>query len=335
MTGAPSTRVLSVIVPVHNEQENIPELYHRLSAVLQGCSLTYEIIFVDDASHDRTPLLIEALLATDPNVRLLSFVRNFGHQIALSAGLHFSTGEAVIIMDGDLQDPPELLPQLIERWRDGFKIVYAKRERREQESLPKRLFAFIYYRLLQRLAEVKLPVDTGDFCLLDRRVVDVLNAMPERNRYIRGLRSWTGFMQAEVTFDRPPRFAGEPKYNFGKSLALALDGLVSFSRLPLRLATLLGFTTGALAVVMVGLVLYWRLFTDSPLTGFGALTAAMFFMGAVQLITVGILGEYVGRIYEEVKNRPLYVLRDVRGFDRPTRAAVERGNSATHVPNNP
>ncbi|MBC8121296.1 MAG: glycosyltransferase family 2 protein [Gemmatimonadaceae bacterium] len=335
MTGAPSIRVLSVIVPVHDEQDNIPELYRRLSAIMHECGLTYEIIFVDDASHDRTPMLIEALLTTDPNVRLLSFVRNFGHQIALSAGLHFSTGEAVIIMDGDLQDPPELLPQLIERWRDGFKIVYARRVRRERESLLKRLFAFVYYRLLQRLAEVKLPVDTGDFCLLDRRVVDVLNAMPERNRYIRGLRSWTGFTQAEVTFERPARFAGEPKYNFGKSLALALDGLVSFSRLPLRLATLLGFTTGVLAVVMVGLVLYWRLFTDSRLTGFGALTAAMFFMGAVQLITVGILGEYVGRIYEEVKNRPLYVLRDVQGFDRPTRTAVERGNPATHVPNNP
>jgi polyisoprenyl-phosphate glycosyltransferase len=307
---------LSVVVPVFNEEENLPELYRRLTHALDALELGYEIIFVDDASYDRTPQIIRQFIEGDPRVRLLSFSRNFGHQIAVTAGLNFSRGEAVVIMDGDLQDPPELLGQLLEQWRSGFKVVYARRMSRGTESPSKQLFAFVYYRVLQRLAEVPIPVDSGDFCLLDRQVVDLLNAMPERNRYLRGLRSWVGFKQTEVGFERPPRLAGEPKYNFGKSLALALDGLVSFSRLPLRLATWFGFFTGILALLMVGLVIYWR-FTQSTLNGFGILVAAVFFIGAVQLITVGILGEYVGRIYEEIKNRPLYILKDASGFDRP------------------
>ncbi|MBW4699151.1 MAG: glycosyltransferase family 2 protein [Aphanocapsa lilacina HA4352-LM1] len=313
---------ISVVVPVFNEQDNLPELYRRLTAVLSGLGSSYEIIFVDDASSDRTPHLVRQLIQADPRVRLLSFSRNFGHQVAVTAGLNFTGGEAVVIMDGDLQDPPELLPQLLDKWRAGFKVVFARRTQRGRESASKRLFAFLYYRLLQRLAEVQMPVDSGDFCLLDRQIVDLLNAMPERNRYLRGLRSWVGFDQAEVTFERPPRLAGEPKYTFTKSLALALDGLVSFSRLPLRLATWLGFFTGFLALVMVGLVIYWRFFTASPLNGFGALAAAVFFIGAVQLITVGILGEYVGRIYEEIKNRPLYILKDAQGFERPVPGRV-------------
>ncbi|UFP93113.1 glycosyltransferase family 2 protein [Gloeobacter morelensis] len=313
---------ISVVVPVFNEQDNLPELYRRLTAVLGGLGSSYEIIFVDDASSDRTPHLVRQFIQADPRVRLLSFSRNFGHQVAVTAGLNFTGSEAVVIMDGDLQDPPELLPQLLDKWRAGFKVVFARRTQRGREPASKRLFAFLYYRLLQRLAEVQMPVDSGDFCLLDRQIVDLLNAMPERNRYLRGLRSWVGFDQAEVTFERPARLAGEPKYTFTKSLALALDGLVSFSRLPLRLATWLGFFTGFLALVMVGLVIYWRFFTASPLNGFGALAAAVFFIGAVQLITVGILGEYVGRIYEEIKNRPLYILKDAQGFERPVPGRV-------------
>jgi polyisoprenyl-phosphate glycosyltransferase len=309
---------LSVVIPVYNEEENIPTLYRRLSTVLQQQGIVYEIIFVDDNSHDSTPLLLRQLNSVDPCVRYLSFARNFGHQVGVTAGLHFSAGETVVVMDGDGQDPPELLPKLIEQWHRGFKVVFAQRVRREKENLSKRLFAFLYYRILQRLAEVKIPVDSGDFCLLDRAVVDLLNAMPERNRYIRGLRSWIGFPQTSVSFERPPRLAGEPKYNFGQSLALALDGLVSFSRVPLRLATYLGFFTGLLALLMVALVIYWR-FTQPTLNGFGVLAAATFFIGAVQLVTVGILGEYVGRIYEELKNRPLYVLKDTIGFDTPLR----------------
>jgi polyisoprenyl-phosphate glycosyltransferase len=314
---------LSVVVPVFNEEENLPELYRRLTHTLDALELRYEMLFVDDASYDRTPQLIRQFIERDQRVRLLSFSRNFGHQIAVTAGLNFSRGEAVVIMDGDLQDPPELLEQLLEQWRSGFKVVYARRMSRGTESTSKQLFAFVYYRILQRLAEVPIPVDSGDFCLLDRQVVDLLNAMPERNRYLRGLRSWVGFKQIEVGFERPPRLAGEPKYNFGKSLALALDGLVSFSRLPLRLATWFGFFTGILALLMVGLVIYWR-FTQSALNGFGILVAAVFFIGAVQLITVGILGEYVGRIYEEIKNRPLYILKDASGFDRPVMPPIRQ-----------
>lgn len=325
---------LSIVVPVFNEEGNILELHRRVKATLQPLGMTYELIFVNDASFDSTPKLIENLMEVESSVRLLSFTRNFGHQVAVSAGLHFSSGSAVVIMDGDLQDPPELIPRLLEQWHLGYKIVFAKRTRRERESFSKRMFAFVYYRLLERMAEVKIPVDTGDFCLLDRRVVDLLNAMPERNRYLRGLRSWTGLSQTEVGFERPPRQAGEPKYNFTKSLSLALDGLVSFSRQPLRIATWIGVATGALALVMAMLVLYWRFFTDSPLNGFAALGAAVFFIAAVQLVSVGILGEYVGRIYEEIKNRPLYVLQAVRGFqsteqdDNSTRPVFLRnGNS--------
>jgi polyisoprenyl-phosphate glycosyltransferase len=309
---------LSVIVPMFNEEENFSAVYQRLTRVLTEHSIDYELIFVDDASRDSTPNLIRTASAADPRVRLLSFARNFGHQTAVTAGLHFSCGDAVVVMDGDGQDPPELLPQLLEQWQAGYKVVFAQRLRRENESPSKKLFAFVYYRLLQKLAEVEIPVDTGDFCLMDRAVVDLLNTMPERNRYIRGLRSWIGFAQTSVSFERPPRLAGEPKYNFGKSLALALDGLFSFSRLPLRLATYLGFVTGAAALLMVAVVLYWRL-TQSSLNGFAILAAAVFFMGAVQLVTVGILGEYVGRIYEEIKNRPLYVLKEALGFESITR----------------
>ncbi len=319
---------VSVVVPLFDEEQNVPELYRRLSATLQDLQVSYEIVFVDDASRDRTPALIRQYLQSDPQVRLLSFSRNFGHQVAVTAGLNFSAGEVVIIMDGDLQDPPELLPQLIERWRSGYKVVYARRTRRGREPLSKRLFAFLYYRLLARLAEVPMPVDSGDFCLIDRQVVDLLNTMPERNRYLRGLRSWVGFSQTEVAFERPERYSGEPKYNFTKSLALALDGVVSFSRLPLRLATWLGFFTGLLALVMVGLVIYWRFFTESTLNGFALLTAAVFFMGAVQLITVGILGEYVGRIYEEIKNRPLYILKEVQGFEARSKSRVPGSTTA-------
>lgn len=325
------TELLSVVVPLFNEQDNLPELYRRLAAVLDALGCPAELIFVDDASCDRTPAIVRELASKDARIKLLSFSRNFGHQVAVTAGLNFASGTVAVVMDGDLQDPPELLPQLLEKWREGYQVVYARRVSRTRESLSKQLFAFVYYRVLQRLAEVQIPVDTGDFCLMDRQVVDLLNTMPERNRYLRGLRSWVGFAQTEVPFERPPRLAGVAKYNFAKSFALALDGLVSFSRLPLRLATWMGFFTGLLAFVMVGLVIYWRFFTRSPLNGFGALAAAVFFIGAVQLVTVGILGEYVGRIYEEIKNRPLYILKEVRGFER-TAAARPRPPLAEHEP---
>jgi dolichol-phosphate mannosyltransferase len=255
------------------------------------------------------------LHAQDSRVCYLSLARNFGHQIAVTAGLNFARGKAVIVLDADLQDPPELIPEMVQQWQQGYQVVYAQRTQRRRENWFKRLTAYCFYRLLQRLADVNIPTDTGDFCLMDRQVIDLLNTMPERNRYIRGLRAWLGFQQTAVTYVRDPRHAGEAKYTFRKSFMLALNSLVSFSIVPLRLSTYLGLVAAAIALLMVGLVLYWRLFApNSPLTGYASITIAIFFLGAVQLISIGILGEYIGRIYEEVKGRPLYTLAEVGGF---------------------
>ncbi|MEN9280187.1 MAG: glycosyltransferase, partial [Gloeomargarita sp. DG_1_4_bins_134] len=240
---------------------------------------------------------------------------NFGHQIAVSAGLKFVRGQAVVILDADLQDPPELIPDMIALWKQDYQVVYGQRIKRK-ENWFKRLCAYWFYRVLSYLASVEIPRDTGDFCLLDRRVVDVLNAMPERNRYVRGLRAWVGFRQAPILYHRPPRYAGEPKYTFRKSLSLAINALVSFSRVPLRLATYLGFLAGLVALGMSMMVIYWRLFApDSPLVGYTIVILAVLFLSAAQLISIGILGEYIGRIYEEVKARPLFTISEVCGFE--------------------
>jgi len=220
-------------------------------------------------------------------------------------------------MDADLQDPPELILTMIEKWHQEYQVVYAQRISRQQESRLKRLTAYLFHRILRRLAKVDIPVDTGDFCLMDRQVVDILNSMPERNRYIRGLRAWVGFRQTSVLFERNPRFAGDVKYTFGKSLSLAIDGIISFSTVPLRLATYLGIISAAIAMIMIILVLYWRIFAPvSHLIGYTLITISMFFLGSVQLICIGILGEYIGRIYEEVKGRPLYTLKETGGFTK-------------------
>jgi dolichol-phosphate mannosyltransferase len=305
----------SLVVPVYNEETSIPELYRRLSAVMDKLGEQTELILVNDGSRDRTLSLLRDLNHKDPRVCYLSLARNFGHQVAVTAGLNFVRGQVIVVLDADLQDPPELIPLLVEKWQQGYQVVYAQRTQRRQESWLKRLPAYLFYRLLRRLADVEIPLDTGDFCLMDRRVVDVLNSMPERNRYIRGLRSWVGLPQTSIPYERDPRFAGEVKYTFRKSLSLAGNGLVSFSRLPLRLSTYVGLLAASVAVLMAVLVLYWRIVAPhSPLTGFATIMIAMFFLGAVQLVSIGILGEYVGRIYEEVKGRPLYVLSEVAGF---------------------
>ena len=304
----------SLVIPIYNEEKNIAELYRRLRAVMDKLG-DVELILVNDGSRDRSLLLLRELHRQDRRICYLSLSRNFGHQIALTAGLNFVRGQVIVVLDGDLQDPPELIPHLIEKWQQGYQVVYAQRSRRHRENWFKRLCAYCFYRLLQRLAEVEIPLDTGDFCLMDRQVVDVLNQMPERNRYLRGLRSWIGWKQTSISYERDPRFAGEVKYTFAKSLSLAANGLVSFSRLPLRLSTYVGLFAAVVAVLMAILVLYWRIVApDSPLTGFATIMIAIFFLGAVQLVSIGILGEYIGRIYEEVKGRPLYVLSEVVGF---------------------
>jgi dolichol-phosphate mannosyltransferase len=312
----PQPPTYSFVVPVYNEEATIPELYRRLRAVINGLESASEVIFVDDGSRDRSLEFLRHLQQQDPCIRYLSLARNFGHQIAVTAGLRLSRGDAVIVLDGDLQDPPELVPQFIQQWRQGYQVVYARRTQRQREPWLKQSLAFGFYRVLRRLADVDIPADTGDFCLMDRQVVNLLNAMPERDRYLRGLRAWVGFRQTAVSFERDPRFAGTVKYTFGKSLALAVNGMVSFSKVPLRIATYLGLTAAAIALLMAFLVLYWRLFQpNSPVTGFTIIAMAMFFLGAVQLISIGILGEYIGRIYEEVKRRPLYTIAEMGGFE--------------------
>lgn len=304
--------IYSIVIPIYNEEENITEMYRRLSNLIEQLDGDAELILIDDGSRDRSLSMIRELHHCDSRVRYLSFARNFGHQIAVTAGLNFVQGKIVIVMDADLQDPPELILAMIEKWQQGYQVVYAQRLSRKKESWLKRLTAYVFYRILRVLADVDIPPDTGDFCLMDRQVVDILNAMPERNRYIRGLRAWVGFRQTSVHFERDPRFAGKEKYTFGKSWALALNGIVSLSKVPLRLATYLGMLSAAIALLMILLVLYWRLFDPaSPLIGFTLITISLFFLGSVQLFCIGILGEYIGRIYEEVKGRPVYTIKEI------------------------
>ncbi len=311
----------SLVVPLYNEELNLPELYRRVCLIMDQLDTTVEFICVNDGSRDRTLEILRELREKDSRICYISFARNFGHQIAVTAGLNFARGEAVIVLDGDLQDPPELITEMLKKWQEGYQVVYAQRTKRHEESLFKRLPAYIYYRLLRRLADVDIPADTGDFCLMDRCVVNVLNQMPERNRYIRGLRAWSGFKQTAIEFERDPRFAGEVKYTFGKSFGLAVNGLVSFSKVPLRLSTYLGLFAAFVSLIMVFLVLYWRVFyPESALTGLAIILMAVFFIGAVQLVSIGILGEYIGRIYEEVKGRPLYTLGEIVGFDESARS---------------
>ena len=306
----------SLIIPIYNEEETIPELYRRVSAVMDSLDDSVELILINDGSRDRSLNLMRELQERDARVCYISFARNFGHQAAVTAGLNFARGQVIVVLDADLQDPPELIPKMIESWQAGYHVVYAQRTKRKKESWFKRLTAYVFYRLLRRLADVDIPADTGDFCLMDRQVVDVLNSMPERNRYIRGLRAWIGFRQTAVKFERDPRFAGEVKYTFKKSLALAVNSLVSFSKIPLRISTYLGLFSALIALLMALLVLYWRLQQpDSPVTGLATILIAVFFLGSVQLISIGILGEYIGRIYEEVKGRPAYTIAEIAGLE--------------------
>lgn len=307
----------TLIIPIYNEEAAIAALYDRVSAVMDRLDAPTELILINDGSRDRSLQLIRELHDRDPRVCYLSLARNFGHQIAVTAGLNYVRGRVIVILDADLQDPPELIPEMIEKWRQGYQVVYAQRIQRRKEGWFKRLTAYMFYRLLKQLADVDIPTDTGDFCLMDRQVVDLLNAMPERNRYIRGLRSWVGFPQTAVKFERDPRIAGDVKYTFHQSFGLAINGLVSFSKVPLRISTYVGLFAALVAIVMMLLVFYWRItYPASPLTGLTTIVVAIFFLGAVQLLSIGILGEYIGRIYEEVKNRPLYTLSEVAGFEK-------------------
>ena len=308
--NAPNPPVLSVVVPVFNEEGNLPELYTRLCAVLGTLESNFEIIFVDDGSHDTSIEILTRLAQNDARVSVICLARNFGHQAAISAGLDRTRGAAVIVMDADLQDPPEVLPQFIAKWREGYDVVYAVREHRK-ESWFKRTSYAAFYRLLQRVANIEIPLDAGDFCIMDRKVVDLLVRMPERNRFVRGIRSWVGLNQVGLRYERAARYAGETKYSYGKLITLALDGLVSFSYLPLRIISMIGIGVSVVSILLAIMYTIQKIFLGLSPPGFPTTIVAIFFLAGIQLITIGVIGEYVGRIFEEVKRRPMYVVRQV------------------------
>jgi polyisoprenyl-phosphate glycosyltransferase len=312
MTSAP---LISVIIPCYNEEPGLRETHRRTTEVLGALEgYGYEVIYVDDGSNDRTPELLRELQADDPRVRVVYLSRNFGHQFAATAGLECAAGDAAVIMDADLQDPPEVVPEMLARWRDGYDVVYGVRIDREGETRFKLWTARAFYRLIRRMSDTDIPLDVGDFRLIDRRVIDAIRRMPERDRFLRGIVGWVGFRQVGVPYRRAPRFAGSTKYPFRKMVRFALDGILSFSVRPLRLSTYLGFLSAGLALAAILYALGMRLFTDNWVTGWTALIIAILFFGGMQLISLGIVGEYVGRLYGEAKRRPLYLIRERLGF---------------------
>lgn len=306
MTDQPE---LTVVIPAFNEEENLKPIVERLVSALENEVEGLEIIFVDDGSIDKTWAGVSDLAEADPRVRGLRFARNFGHQAAVTAGVDAARGRAVVLIDADLQDPPEVIPEMIAKWREGFEVVYAQRETREGETLFKKGTAALFYRLLHRVTDVDIPVDTGDFRLMGPRALEAFRALPERNRFIRGLVSWIGFRQTAVRYHREARHAGETKYPFRKMLRFALDALTSFSFLPLRVSTFLGFVASAFSFLYILVVLVLKAVGISW-SGYTSLMASILFLGGVQLIMIGVLGEYIARIFDEVKRRPLYLVGD-------------------------
>ena len=304
-------RLLSVVAPMLNEEELAEAFYSRVCGAL--CDLPFELIVVDDGSSDSTPEILERLASNDPRLRVVTLSRPFGHQTALTAGLDHATGDAVVMIDADLQDPPEVIPELLDRWRTGTDVVYAVRNTREGESTFKLVTAKWFYRLISKVSSIELQQNSGDFRLMDRRALQALLAMRERNRYLRGMTVWIGFTQTAVPYKRDARYAGETKYTLKKMIKFALDAVSSFSHVPLQFATVLGFVISTVAFALVPVIILLRI-VGSYLPGFGSLTIAILLLGGVQLITLGILGEYVGRIYDEVKGRPLYFVRGRRNL---------------------
>lgn len=317
---------ISVAIPLFNEAKNIPPLIDRLHRSLGQATSSYEIVCVNDGSRDdsQSRLLEEA--EKDPRVKVICLSRNFGHQIAITAGIEFCRGNAVIVMDGDLQDPPELIPQMIERRKEGFDVVYAVRKKRKGETWLKLLTAKLFYRIMRKLTNHDIPVDTGDYRLMSRRVVDVFLSMPERLRFIRGMVTWAGFRQIGIEFERDQRFSGDAKYTYTKLLRLALDGITSFSYVPLQLSSYLGFVSATLSFVVMFGALYAKLIgKPTIIEGWASMFVMALFLGGIQLLMIGCLGEYVGRIYEESKKRPLYIVQSMVNID--ARAQDEANHS--------
>jgi len=306
----------SIVVPVYNEENVLKEFYNRTTAVLSKLKERYEIIFINDGSMDNSVTILRELHAKDSGVKVINFSRNFGHQMAITAGMDYSAGNAVIIMDSDLQDPPEVIAKLVEKWKEGHDVVYAVREVRKGETLFKRLTATLFYRLIVKITNVSMQADVGDFRLMDKKVIDVFRTVRERHRFIRGLVSWVGFKQTGITYIRNERFAGETKYPFRKMLKFAIDGITSFSFLPLQLATYAGVIISLMSFASGIYILCLRIITGRFIPGIAGILVSVLFLGGIQLLFLGLIGEYIGRMYDEIKQRPLYIVQEFLGFNQ-------------------
>ncbi len=313
---------ISVVVPAYNEEPNLEYLLERLELVLTNLKASYEIVFVNDGSQDNTLKHLIEYHYHNPAIKIIDLSRNFGKEIALTAGLKYAKGAAVIPIDADLQDPPELIAELVAKWREGYDVVYATRRSREGESWLKRLTALMFYRTICQMSKVSIPANTGDFRLLDRKVVDAIAQMPERTRFMKGMFAWVGFKQTSILFDRRPRFGGQTSWNYWKLWNFALDGIASFSSFPLKVWSYLGLVISFFALLYAVVLLILTLITGNDVPGYASLIISILFLGGIQLISLGILGEYLGRIYQEVKQRPLYFVRETYGFELEKEAAI-------------
>lgn len=322
--------LLSVIIPIYNEENNISLLYKRLKAVMADLGLNYEFIFVNDGSRDNSIFLIRELSILDPQVKYIDFSRNFGHQIAVSAGIDHCNGDAIVIIDADLQDPPELIADLLQKYHEGYSVVYARRKSREGESVMKKATAKLFYRLLAGITSISIPVDTGDFRIIDRKVAEVLKSMPEQNKFLRGQIAWVGFRQTYVEYERKERHSGKTGYTYKKMIKFALDGITSFSDFPLKLATYTGFIVSGIAFLVMLYTLYTKFYTKDYVAGWPSLMVSILFLGGVQLVGIGIIGEYLSRIGNNIRNRPLYIIGDSNLQNLQKNGEKQQGRTLQH-----
>ena len=307
--------LISIVVPMYFEEEVAQECYNRITAVMNSNHYNYELVFVNDGSTDRTLEILEQLAMNDNRVKVISFARNFGHQIAVTAGIDYAKGDAIVIIDADLQDPPEVIPELVNKWLEGFDVVYAKRKKRKGETLFKLLTAKYFYKFLNYMSDIDIPKDTGDFRLIDRKVAAVFRKMTEKNRFVRGMFSWIGFSQTYIEYERDERFAGETKYPFKKMIKFASDGIIAFSSKPLKLVMTLGSASVLVSIIVLLYSILTRLFGHEVQPGWASIMVAITFFSGIQLLGLGIVGQYIARIYDESKNRPIYIVKDVYNIE--------------------
>ena len=318
--------LISIVVPMYFEEEVAEECYKRLTSVMDGYHNHYELVFVNDGSTDRTMEILRSLAEKDKRVKIVNFARNFGHQVAVTAGIDYAKGDAIVIIDADLQDPPEVIPELIAKWQEGYEVVYAKRKKRKGETWFKLITAKYFYKFLNYMSDIEIPKDTGDFRIIDRKVADVFRKMTERNRFVRGMFSWVGFSQTYIEYERDERFAGETKYPFKKMIKFASDGIIAFSTKPLRLVMSLGFASVIISILVLFYSVIIKFFGREVEPGWASLMVAITFFSGIQLLGAGIVGQYIARIYDESKNRPIYIIRDVYNIEEQITGKDERSN---------